>query len=68
MNVYATREDDGARVLVEIQCDAPGCAAKIKPRPDIAQSGWMRYGQDDGLGTTKLEWDYCPDHAEARRA
>ena len=60
-DVYAVREDNGKRVLVELQCD--GCDAVIKPNPQIASSGWVYKGQDDGPGTDKLRWDYCPDCA-----
>ena len=60
-DVYAVREDNGKRVLVALQCD--GCDAVIKPNPQIASSGWVYKGQDDGPGTDKLRWDYCPDCA-----
>ncbi len=51
--IYATREDNRRRVLVELECDE--CDATIKPHPEIAQSGW-RYAETD-------DWrmDYCPD-------
>ena len=60
MRVYATT-DDGRKFLYAIRCDGSGCELEIKPNPDISRSGWMRYGQDNGPGTTRLEWDYCPD-------
>ena len=60
MRVYATT-DDGRRFLYSIRCDGAGCELEIKPNPDISRSGWMRYGQDNGPGTTRLERDYCPD-------
>lgn len=55
--VYAIREDDGARVLLEIECDK--CDATIKPHPDIANSGWVKEGITDTFGET-IEWYYCP--------
>jgi hypothetical protein len=59
--VYATEEDSGARVLVRLECDAAMCDAKIRPHPEIAQSGWVksvvvRHG-------TRFEYAYCPEHA-----
>ena len=60
MRIYATT-DDGRRFLYSIRCDGAGCDLEIKPNPDISRSGWMKYGQDHGPGTTRLEWDYCPD-------
>jgi hypothetical protein len=57
--VYAIREDDQKRILVEISCDS--CSAKIKPNPNIANSGWIKNGTDRGLGTGELEWHYCPN-------
>lgn len=62
-SVYAVREDNGKRVLVELQCDGSGCNAIIKPNPQISLSGWAYKGQDNGPGTDKLRWDYCPDCA-----
>lgn len=62
--VYATREDTGKRFLVELECDGNGCAAAIKPSPDIARSGWakrgFRWGQSQGEWT---EFHYCPSCA-----
>lgn len=59
--VYAT-DEKGERFLRRIECDKSECPARIAPRSDIAESGWIKRGQDDGRGMT-LEWDYCPEHA-----
>jgi ribosomal protein L44E len=59
--VYAVREDDGKRILVALECDR--CDKTIAPHPDISMSGWVYVGQDNGIGTPKLSWDYCPDCA-----
>jgi len=64
-NVYAVREDNGERVLVAIHCDR--CDNTIKPNPDIPTSGWVKYGQDNGLGTTKVVETLCPE-CDSRRA
>lgn len=56
--IYATREDDGKRVLIALRCD--GCGAEIKPHPEIAKSGWIKRGWDRGIGTEKHEVDECP--------
>ncbi len=61
MRIYAVREDDKKRILVEIQCDS--CDARIKPNPQIAQSGWIKKGMYRGPGTDQLEWHYCPSCA-----
>lgn len=65
--VYARREDDDRRVLVEIGCDAPGCSATIKPNPKISDSGWVKFGTIELHGGlivgSSLDGDYCPDHA-----
>jgi hypothetical protein len=58
--VYAI-EESGKRHLVLIECDE--CEASIKPNPDIANSGWVKRGRDNGPGTEKVERDYCPRHA-----
>ncbi len=57
--IYAIREDDQKRILIEISCDS--CNAKIKPNPHISSSGWTINGTDRGIGTDKLEWHYCPN-------
>lgn len=54
--IYAVREDDGKRVLVEISCDL--CGKTIKPNPDIAQSGWLKYGC---MGSEEFDRYLCPD-------
>jgi hypothetical protein len=54
------RESDGSRILHQIRCDGVGCDDVIVPNPNISFSGWIRRGTDRGLGTDKLEWDYCP--------
>ena len=59
--VYATEDGTKRRFLVRLECDGPGCEATIKPHPEINKSGWTKRGQDNGPGTDKLEWDYCPD-------
>jgi len=61
--IYATREDTGERVLLELECD--GCGATIKPHPEISSSGWVKHA----VGTTSvgtMEWYYCPECARAR--
>lgn len=58
--IYGIREDDGRRILLSIRCDGMGCTEEIKPNPNISSSGWIRKGTDRGLGSDKLEWDYCP--------
>lgn len=55
--VYAVREDNGKRVLVEIVCDE--CKATIKPHPDIENSGWVKHGGTAADGF-EFEFDYCP--------
>lgn len=54
---YGTRDSDGKEILIRITCDGSGCDAEIKPHPN---SGWIRKGTDNGLGSDKLEWYYCP--------
>jgi hypothetical protein len=61
--VYAVEEGTGRRFLLRIECDGSGCSKSIAPRPDIAESGWVKRMQDDGPGTDKLRWDFCPDCA-----
>ena len=56
--VYATT-DSGERFLAYLECDH--CDARIKPHPEIASSGWMQTGFDNGPGTEKFRSDYCPD-------
>ena len=58
MRVYAVREDNGKRVLIEIQCD--GCGAVIKPNPDISDSGWSKTGYQDNFGESWARNDWCP--------
>lgn len=55
--VYAVREDNGERVLVEIQCDR--CDATIKPDQYTSESGWVKHTRQHHSET--LEWWYCPD-------
>lgn len=61
MKIYAVREDDKKRILVEIQCDS--CGTRIKPNPQIPQSGWIKKGMHHGHRTDHLEWHYCPSCA-----
>lgn len=67
--VYATT-DDGARVLVRIECDEGGCSASVKPHADIAKSGWTRSGFDvrrrDCEDYVSPEKFRCPDHEAPR--
>jgi hypothetical protein len=46
--IYATREDSGKKVLVELVCDR--CGDKIKPNQNIQESGWTKHGYMDGGG------------------
>ena len=55
--IYATREDDGKRILIELQCDA--CASKIKPNPNINKSDWSVVGSNNGPGTDEIIKYYC---------
>jgi hypothetical protein len=57
---YVIRDSDGKKILIRIRCDGGGCDEVILPNPNISSSGWIRRGTDRGLGTDKLEWDYCP--------
>lgn len=67
MRIYAQREDGHGRVLVALKCDR--CEVEIKPHPDIASSGWVKRGWDNGLGTEKFETYLCSECAmlEMRR-
>jgi len=57
---YWTSESGEDRKLRYIKCDF--CDAKITPRPDISESGWMRSGGYYGPGSEKnAEVDYCPE-------
>lgn len=56
--VYATT-DKGERILAYLECDT--CSAKIRPHPDIANSGWVRYGTYRGPGGDHDEGDACPE-------
>ena len=58
MRIYAELPD-GKKSLYSIRCDGIGCDAELKPGPNISSSGWMKCGTDCGLGTDKMEWDYC---------
>jgi len=61
--VYATEEGTGRRFLARIECDY--CDASIKPHPNIAQSGWKRWGTGPGFPLRAGdydEFDCCPDH------
>jgi len=61
--IYAKREDDGRRILVEITCDTAGCDASIKPNSEIAKSGWCKRGQmfESDMGVKDAyEWHHCP--------
>lgn len=57
--VYAQPEDGGKRVLVSITCDGPACNAEIKPHPEIAKSGWMKYGTRTS-NSDIVEMGLCP--------
>ena len=52
-----SRDDKGR--LAYIECD--GCDAKIRPGPDIAESGWMKCGTIEGWFAVATQYDYCPD-------
>lgn len=56
--VYAVREDNQQKVLVEIVCDR--CDNTVKPYSDISTSGWTKSGRDNGPGSDKFETDLCP--------
>lgn len=60
--VYAREEETDRRILIRLECDHPGCAAVLKPGPDVADSGWKKTGSDKGTGTEKYESDFCSDH------
>ena len=60
---YAVREDTGRRVLLEIACDWPGCAARSVPHVS-ALGGWRKAGIWRGHGADHDQWDYCPAHAD----
>lgn len=59
MRVYAREEGTDKRHLVALECDY--CEAKIKPHPEIAESGWEKrviyYGPGDDRNT---ESHLCP--------
>lgn len=59
MRIYAI-DDDGERFLRFLECDS--CGARIKPHPEITQSGWTKRGGRDGAGYS-FEQDYCPEHS-----
>lgn len=44
-------------------CDAAGCEAEIECSPAVVGSGWMKYGNSDGLRLY-----FCPDHAHLAEA
>jgi hypothetical protein len=57
--IYAI-EDTGRRFLARIKCDY--CGASIKPNPDIARSGWKKWGTFRPFGDGSDEEFYCcPD-------
>lgn len=56
--IYAVREDDSKRILVEIVCD--GCGMKIVPHPKIGDSGWMKAGFTLPTGDIVVH-EYCPN-------
>ena len=58
MRIYAKRDDNGKKILVEIQCD--GCSATIKPNPTIQDSGWTKEGWQEKSGESYHTNDYCP--------
>lgn len=60
MLIYAIREDDGKRILVEIQCD--GCGATIKPA--ATDSGWTKTGVYPRGDTESQFW--CPNCSRER--
>ena len=55
--VYAVREDDGKRVLVEIRCD--GCQAVRPRRADVPDSGWVKH-EYMLKGVYQYERNFCP--------
>jgi hypothetical protein len=68
--VYAVREDNRLRVLLEIQCDGrksdgEWCTATIRPNREISKSGWTYRCWDSGIGTEVREMDYCPECSRA---
>jgi hypothetical protein len=52
--VYAV-DENGERFLRHLECDK--CSKKIKPRPDIACSGWTKRGEI--VNGELSEWHYC---------
>ncbi len=60
--IYAT-DDNGERFLRFLECDT--CGARIKPHPDIANSGWTKRGGTYPPHGTNDKWenDYCPEHS-----
>jgi hypothetical protein len=60
--IYAYTED-GERFLVAIECDQ--CDVRIKPGPDIADSGWTKGGVHRfGRPNDSITWDHCPEHSQ----
>jgi hypothetical protein len=62
MKIYGIEGNSSKQILLRIECDFPDCYESIKPNPNISESGWVQYGQTDGIGGN-LIWDYCPIHA-----
>jgi len=58
--IYAVEEDTGHRKLVRLECDYPGCKAKMKPG-DAHVAKWTKVGSSNG--TDIYENYYCPEHA-----
>jgi len=60
--IYAT-EDNGTKHLVALECDY--CEARIRPGPDIGESGWEKRGVYYGPGDDRnTQVDLCPEHAQ----
>ena len=54
-----SRSYDDKKRLAYIECDS--CDAKIRPAPDIADSGWMKTGTVSVAHGVEFERDWCPD-------
>ena len=62
MRIYAY-EDGGKKHLVALECD--DCGARIKPGPDIAESGWVKAGcfKNNHDPSYSFEYAFCPSCA-----
>ena len=58
MRVYAY-DEKGNKYLIKITCDM--CEKEIKPYPKISESGWMKEGWNNGIGSESFVKYYCPD-------